>query len=467
MVLSLFMITTIPWIFYFKEFHLINPIILSIVITFIFGFLLFFFTRKNSTEFHLKDGYIVVSLAWILMGLAGSLPFYLSGSMPSLIDAIFESVSGFTTTGSSILTDIEAQPKSILFWRSLTHWIGGMGIIVLVIAILPSLKIAGYQLFSMETTGISSDKIKPRTSDIAKRLWIIYVSLTVLLTFLLILGGMNFFESLCHSFGTIATGGFSPKNSSIGLYSNYIQYIITGFMILSGINFALHYYLLKGRLDKIKENSELKAFLLIILFIGFLITIILHFEQDLPFEKSFRDSFFQVASIITATGYATTDYLEWKEIAWILIFLLMFVGACVGSTGGGIKVIRHVVALKNIRRYFLRLLHPNLIKQIHINGQIISDEKSGSIITFIGIYLLIVAFSTLVMASMGLDGKTSMGAVLATLGGIGPGIGTVGPASNFAHIPDFGKLYLSFIMIIGRLEILTFLVLFTPTYWKK
>lgn len=464
--IGLFMITIFPWIFYFDEKELISPIILSVLIPIIIGSALLVLTKNSDKVLKVRDGYIVVSLAWISMGLIGSLPFYLSNSIPSFIDAVFESVSGFTTTGSSILTDIESLPKSILYWRSLAHWIGGMGIIVLVIAVLPSLKIAGYQLFSLELSGVSTEKIKPRTSDVAKRLWLIYFGLTFILILLLMGGEMNFFDSLCNSFGTIATGGFSPKNDSIGHYSSYSQYVIMLFMLLSGINFTLHYYFLKGNFRRILKDSELKAFIFLVLLVGTIITGILYFQQEMPLEKSFRDTFFQVISIITATGYATTDYLEWKEVAWILIFLLMFIGACVGSTGGGIKVIRHVVAFKSINRSFVKLLHPDAVKPIRINGKVIEEGKVSSIISFIGIYLLIVIISTIIMSFLGLDGQSSIGSVLATIGGIGPGIGSVGPASNFAHIPEIGKIYLSLLMIIGRLEILTFLVLFTPYFWK-
>lgn len=465
-VIGLFMLTSLPWVFYFNERELIMPIVVSVLIPIILGSILILITKRSYNELKTKDGYIIVSLAWVSMGIIGSLPFYLSDAIPSFIDAVFESVSGFTTTGSSILTDIESLPKSLLYWRNLTHWIGGMGIIVLVLAVLPRLGTAGYQLFTLELSNVTTEKIKPRTKDIAKRLWTIYFGLTFILILLLMAGDMNFFDSLCNSFGTIATGGFSPKNASIGHYSSYSQYVIMIFMLVSGINFTLHYFFLNGNFKRIFIDNELKTFLFLMLLVGTAVTVILHFNQQIPLEKSFRDAFFQVISILTATGFATTDFLEWKEIAWILIFLLMFVGACVGSTGGGIKVIRHVVAFKNIKRSFLKLLHPTAIIPIRINGKVISEDKVGSIMAFIMIYLLVVIISTLVMSSMGLDGETSIGSVLATLGGIGPGIGSVGPASNFAHIPDPGKIYLSVIMIVGRLEILTFLVLFTPHFWK-
>ncbi|MCF8235487.1 MAG: TrkH family potassium uptake protein [Bacteroidales bacterium] len=466
-VLALFLSTSFPWLFYFKENYLLEPLIYSIAIPLLLGLLILYFTRNHTKELRIRDGYFLVSLVWANMGLVGSLFFIFSGSIPSVVNAIFESVSGFTTTGSSILTDIESLPKTVLFWRSLTHWIGGMGIIVLVVAILPALKIAGYQLLSKETSGDFSEKIKPRSTDVAKRLWGIYFLLTLILVILLMLGDLTFYESLCHAFGTIATGGFSTKNASIAYFSNYVQYMIMIFMMLSGINFTLHYFLLKGNFKKVLTDTELKAFFKIIIFTGLIITFILYIRQNHDIEKAFRDSFFQVISILTATGYATADYLKWQDNAWMLIFLLMFIGACVGSTGGGIKVMRHVVAIKSIKKSIFMLLHPRGVKTIRINNQSISDEKAASIITFIVIYLIIVSVGTIFMALIGLDGQTAIGSVLATLGGIGPGIGKVGPTGNFAHIPDIGKIFLSMLMIVGRLEILTFLILFSPGFWKK
>ncbi len=467
LVIAFFMMTVLPWIFYFHEKLMLPPFIESISISFTLGISILILTKKHSEELHTNEGYLIVSLTWILMGIVGSLPFYLSQTIPSFVDAFFESVSGFTTTGSSILTNIEALPKSMLYWRSLTNWMGGMGIIVLVIAILPKLKIAGYQFFQMESSGIMPEKIKPRTTDIAKRLWLIYFMLTAILVVLLMVDGINFYESLCHAFGTIATGGFSTKNDSVGHYSSYAQYVIIIFMLLSGINFTLHYYLLKGDFMKVIRNTELKAYLLIIIGVGSLIAFYLYANSDMSFEKSFRDSFFQVVSVITATGFATTDYLKWDDFAWGLIFGLMFVGACVGSTGGGIKVIRHVIAFKSISNAIKKMLHPNSISPIKINGASITEEKYNSILGFITIYLITFFFSSIIMIFLGLDIKTSFGSVLTAMGGIGPGIGAVGPAGNFAHVPVLGKIMLSFLMIIGRLEILTFLVVFTPSYWRK
>ena len=468
LVFAAFMLTIIPWIFYFHENELLKPVLLSVSIPLALGVIILLSVKNFKKDLTRRGGYLVVSSVWVLMGVIGSLPFYLSGAIPSWIDAYFESISGFTTTGSSILTDIEALPKSILYWRSLTHWMGGMGIVILVIAILPVLRIAGYQLFSMESSGTMFEKIKPRTREVAKRLWGIYLLLTVVLVALLMLGKVNFFESLTLAFGTVATGGFAVTNDSVAGYIPYVQYMIMIFMLLSGMNFTLHYFLLKGDFKKLTSNTELKAYLLIILIVGTVITLILFVNTELDIEMSFRESFFQVISIITATGFATADYMEWKEVAWVLIFGLMFVGASVGSTGGGIKVIRHVVAFKQIKNFTKKLLHPNSVEVIKINeGRVIPEANANSILTFILIYLGIFAFGSLTMAALGLDFETAMGSVITTMGGIGPGIGTVGPASNFADIPDLGKFILTLFMITGRLEIITFWIIFSKAFWKK
>lgn len=443
------------------------PFIYSELIAISIGLILFFASRKvdENEDIQKKDAYFTVTISWILLGLIGSLPYLFSGAIPSFTNALFESVSGFTTTGSSILTDIESLPKSILFWRSLTHWIGGIGIIMLVIIILPSLKIGGYHLFTSESS--FQDKIKPRIRQVGNRILMIYISLTVIETILLLLGKMNLFESVCHSFGTIATGGFSPKNTSIADYSPYIQYVIMVFMLLSGTNFIIHYYLLKRDFSKIKENEEFKFYLLLILIIGSIITATLFFQMNKPLETSFRESFFQVISIITCTGYATADYLTWTEFAWVLIFFSMFLGGSTGSTAGGIKMIRHLIVFKSIKSMFRQLIHPRAIVPVRVNNRILTTETNNSTLSFIVLYFITFLVGTFLMIALGLDGKTASSSVATCMAGIGPGIGTVGPASNFAHIPEIGKILLSFFMIIGRLEIYTVIILFTRNFWKS
>ncbi|HSH50406.1 MAG TPA: TrkH family potassium uptake protein [Bacteroidales bacterium] len=445
----------------------IYPFIISEFITLSLG-LIFFLLSKNvdrDKDINKKNAYFTVTTSWILLGLIGTLPYLFSGAIPSFVDAFFESVSGFTTTGSSILTEIESLPKSILFWRSLTHWIGGIGIIMLVIIILPSLKIGGYHLFTSESS--FQDKIKPRIRQVGTRLLMIYIVLTIVETVLLILGKMSLFESVCHSFGTVATGGFSPKNTSIADYSPYIQYVIMIFMLLSGTNFIIHYYFIKRDFAKIKENEEFKFYLLLIFIIGSIITAALFFQMNKPLEMSFRESFFQVISIITCTGYATADYLIWPEFAWVLIFFSMFLGGSTGSTAGGIKMVRHLIVFKSIKSLFRQLIHPHAIIPVRVNNKILTNELNNSALSFIVLYFITFLIGTFIMIALGLDGKTASSSVATCMAGIGPGIGTVGPASNFAHIPEIGKILLSFFMIIGRLEIYTVIILFTRSFWKS
>ena len=445
----------------------IYPFIYSGLITLSLGLVLFLLSRNvdKDKDINRKNAYFIVTISWILLGLIGALPYLFSGAIPSFVNALFESVSGFTTTGSSILTDIESLPKSILFWRSLTHWIGGIGIIVLVIIILPSLKIGGYHLFTSESS--FQDKIKPRIRQVGVRLLMIYIVLTIVETVLLFFGKMSLFESVCHSFGTIATGGFSPKNTSIEDYSPYIQYVIMIFMLLAGTNFIIHYYFIKREFSKIKENEEFKFYLLLIFIIGSIITAALYFQMNKPLEVSFRESFFQVISIITCTGYSTADYLNWPQFAWVLIFFSMFLGGSTGSTAGGIKMVRHLIAFKSIKNLFRHLLHPHAIIPVRFNNKILTKELNNSALSFIILYVITFFIGTFLMIVLGLDGKTASSSVATCMAGIGPGIGTVGPASNFAHIPDTGKILLSFFMILGRLEIYTVVILFTRNYWKS
>ncbi len=445
----------------------LSPFLLSSVIALVAGLLLLLGSKsdKNIFELKRKDAYFTVTASWFLMTLIGCLPYLFSGAVPSFINAFFESASGFTTTGSSILTDIEALPKSILFWRSLTHWIGGIGIIVLVILIMPTLQIGGYQLFTMESS--LQENIHPKIKSVGKRILAIYVLLTVAEVILLLLGKMNLFDSICHAFGTVATGGFSPKNTSIADYSPYIQYIVMIFMLLAGTNFVIHYYLLKREFSKVKENEELKFYFITVILVGFVITLELFFKMDKPFEEAFRESFFQVISIVTCTGFATADYLQWPVYAWLIIFFIMFLGGSTGSTAGGIKMARHLVLFKNLRRNFREILYPHAILPLRINGQSINDETNSTILTFIAVYFAVFVIGSILILSTGVDVLTASSSVATCMAGIGPGIGTVGPVSNFAHLPDASKLILSFLMIVGRLEIYTVILLFTKRFWSN
>lgn len=442
------------------------PLLISAAISLAAG-LFFTLTLKLSSSDLIKrnDAYLIVTLSWLFISLLGSLPYLLSGAIPSVVNAFFESVSGFTTTGSSILTEIEALPKSILFWRSMTHWIGGIGIIVLVIIIMPALQIGGYRLFTLESS--LQEKIRPTIKGVGNRLLIIYSGLTLAEIVLLQLGGMNLYESTCHAFGTVATGGFSPKNTSIADYSPYIQYVVMVFMFLAGTNFVIHYYMLKRRFSKVRSNEEFRFYSGIVVGLGVLITAILFFKMDKPLELAFRESFFQVISIITCTGYATADYLLWPHYAWIIIFFAMFLGGSTGSTAGGIKMARHLIAVKNLRRAFRQVIFPHGVFNVRLNKRTLSNEENTSILTFISFYFFVFIVGSLVLVLMGIDGETASSSVATCMAGIGPGIGTVGPASNFAHLPEAAKLVLTFLMLVGRLEIYTVLILFTRGFWVR
>ncbi|MFP4092339.1 MAG: TrkH family potassium uptake protein [Cyclobacteriaceae bacterium] len=438
-------------------------------ISFITGLVIWLATRKQKDkELRSKDGYLVVTMGWVLMSFFGSFPYVLSGAIPSYPDAFFEAMSGFTTTGATILTDIEVLPKDILFWRSLTQWIGGMGIIVLAVAILPILGIGGMQLFIAEAPGVTPDKLKPRIKDTAKRLWIIYIGLTLLETVLLLLGGMNFYEAFSHSLTTMATGGFSTKNASIAFYdSAYLQYVITIFMFLAGTSFALTYFAFKGSFDKVWANEEFRYYLITVLIITAITTLGIYVSTDHGLERSFRDAIFQVVSVVSTTGYITADYTAWVPLLTVIFFLLMFTGASAGSTAGGVKIVRHIVLLKNSILEMKRQVHPSAIIPVRINGKAVTQDITFNVLAFFIIYITIFAIGSAAMAMIGVDFMTAIGSVATSLGNIGPGIGTVGPVDNFAHLPAAGKWILSFLMLLGRLELFTVLILLTPYFWNR
>ena len=464
---GLFMYTGMPisWYYGSKCFSLLY----SGIITVGAGTLLYFGLngKKISNNIGKREGYLIVSLTWVITSFFGSLPFIFSGAIPNLTDAFFETISGFTTTGASILTDIESVPKGILFWRSLTHWIGGMGIIVLSVAILPVLGIGGMQLFVAEMPGPAPDKLHPRITHTAKRLWGIYVLLTFVETVMLMFGGMDLFDALCHAFGTMATGGFSTQNDSVAGFSPYIQYVIIVFMILAGTNFTLHYYALLGKFDMVWKNEEFRYYVSILFFVTLIITSSILIISATGFEKAFRDVLFQVVSILTTTGYVTTDYLLWPGMLWLFLFLLMFVGGSAGSTGGGMKIIRQLLLIKNSGLELKRLIHPQAVIPVKFNRKSVPKEIISKIMAFFLIYMMIFAFGTFIMSIIGLDFESAIGATAASLGNIGPGIGMVGPTGNYADISDFGKWFLSFLMLLGRLELFTVLVLLTKSFWKK
>ncbi|MBW6491363.1 MAG: TrkH family potassium uptake protein [Lentimicrobium sp.] len=453
---------------FFDPMHDFLPLLVSGIGISLLGFLLWVSNKKlDQNSIGKQEGYIIVSMAWVIISLFGAIPFMLSGVTQSYTNAFFETISGFTTTGATIFSDIEALPKGILFWRSMTHWIGGMGIIVLSLAILPVLGIGGMQLFVAEVPGVTPDKLHPRITQTAKRLWFIYVLLTLAETGLLALGGMNLFDALCHAFGTLATGGFSTKNDSIAGFSPYIQYVIVIFMFLAGVSFTLHYFALKRMFKKVTGNEELRHFISIILFSTLLIGLSLFFIQKLPAETAFRDALFQVVSIVTTTGYITSDYLVWPYFIWMLIFLLMFTGGCAGSTGGGIKIVRILLLFKNSFLELKRIIHPQALLPVRLNGRSISQSVILNVLAFFLIYIIIFAFGSLIMTMLGLEFESAVGSVAASLGNIGPGLGIVGPVENYSSIPATGKWILAFFMLLGRLELFTVLILFSPSFWKR
>jgi len=442
--------------------------VLSSGLNMLVGSLIIWFTRNASKDIGKREGFIIVALVWIVFSLLGSLPYIFTGSIPSYTDAFFETMSGFTTTGSSVLNDIESLSHGILFWRSLTQWLGGMGMIVLSLAILPIFGIGGMQLYIAEVPGPSPDKISPRIRQTAARLWVIYLVFTLAEVVLLWLGQMPLFDSICHSFTTMATGGFSTKQASIAHWpSPYIQYIIILFMFVAGTNFTLSYFAIRGKLAPLLKDEEFKFYGFIILLFAVIITAGLLFSTGLGVENALRDSLFQVVSIITTTGFATTDYLLWKPILIALIFAAFFIGGSAGSTGGGIKIMRIVLLLKNGYYELKRMVHPNAVIPLKFNNHSVDSKIVTNILAFFVLYFMIFGVSTVVFMLFTPDLETSMGAVATSLGNIGPGLGSVGPAETFAHIHPAGKWFLSFLMLIGRLELFTILVLFSPSFWKQ
>lgn len=463
---TIFVLFCIPIALYYHEPEVI-PLIKSFLIMLFISGGIYLLTNKKVVEFSVKDSYVSVVLTWFFISFFGALPYLITGVIPSFKDALFESVSGFTTTGSSILTNIEAMPKSLLLWRAETHWMGGMGVIVLVIALLPYFKIGGQHMIMAEGSFFTTEKIKSRTIDVAKRMWFIYLILTLAESIALKLSGMSLFDAVCHSFATIATGGFSTKNASLINVSPLTQYIVIVFMILSGMNFTLHYLFVHGRFRRVFNNEEMKVYLGIIIMSSIFIGYLLHVKYQVPLEKAFRDALFQVSSIITATGFVSSDYQVWPVFAKVIILILMLTGACAGSTGGGVKVARYVLIFKNMRQHMRKIINPNSIQLVRYNGQSVTSEILVGIIGFIFIYYATIAFGTMIMMATGMDLASSSSSVITTLGGIGPGFNAVGPVENFAGISDLGKYYLSFNMILGRLEILSVLVLFIPSFYKK
>lgn len=453
----------------FYEESIAFKLLISMIISTLSGLLIHQFSRKKeNTHLSHRDGVAIVTFGWLGAGLVGAIPFILTGAIGDFTDALFESISGFTTTGASILTDIESLPRSILLWRSLIQWYGGMGIIVLSIAILPYLGVGGMQLYKAEIPSPFVEKLKPRISDTAKILWKVYVLITLLEVVLLVISGLPVFDAICHAFTTMPTGGFSTKNASISHYNNILaEVIIVFFMILAGINFSLHYRLLKGEKGIYFKNTECKVFLIMILCFILIITLNIYGKVYDSIIESLRYATFQVCSIITTTGYATADFDKWPSISHKILLICMFLGAMAGSTGGGLKTMRIILIAKHCYKEIFRIIHPHAVTQVKLEGKPISSDILGSIWGFVFLYLGLFVFASLVMAQLGMDIVSAFSSVSACIFNIGPGLGMVGPAKNYAQVPLIGKWVLIFCMLAGRLEIYTILILLVPEFWRK
>lgn len=442
------------------------------LVTLLAGVVLMYFTRNHTRELKKRDGYIIVTFGWICMSFSGMLPYLFTQSIPDITNAFFETMSGYTTTGASILSDIEALPEGVLFWRSLTHWIGGMGIIVLAIAILPLLGIGGMQLFVAEAPGLSADKLHPRITDTAKRLWFIYFGYTIAETILLQLAGMSFFDAINHALATLSTGGFSTKNASVAYWNDdpIIQYIIVLFMFLAGSNFVLSYFAFKGNIQKVIKDDEFRFYFGFVAIFTIIAFLVVYYQADVPVsdyhpmvwgeaESAFRHTLFQVVSVITTTGFVTADFTTWTSFLTIFFFGLMFLGGSAGSTAGGVKVVRHMLMIKNGLLEFKRTLHPNAIIPVRYNTKSLTSEVVFNILGFFILYMLLFIIGALVLGMMGLDFLSAVGGAASSLGNVGPALGSLSPLENFNSLPALGKWWCAFLMLLGRLELFTVLIL--------
>ena len=437
------------------------------LITVLTGFVLRFSTRKyKGQQLNHREGVITICISWLVLSLFGGLPFLLSKTVPNFTDAFFEALSGFTTTGASILTKIEAVPKDILLWRSLTQWMGGLAIIVFGVALMPLLSVGGMQLFMIEMNGINYDKLHPRTMHTAKRLWGIYIFFTLLETLLLYVGDMDWFDALCHSLSTVSTGGFSTRTGSLAGFSNYSQIVVMCFMILSGCNFTLLLIAMVRRPKALFNNEEFKNFIFTILGVSIALAAILIFMVKQPINSALRSSFFSVTSVLTTTGFFVSDYTLWPVGLWGILLVLMFVGACSGSTAGGIKIIRHLIFIKNSVLELKRIIHPNAVIPVKINRKSISKSVILKTMTFVFLYFFIFVIGIIILLAMGIDFNTSVGASVASLSNLGTGIGQVGPFGTYAFLPQAAKWVLMAFMLLGRVEIFTLISIFSKNFWK-
>lgn len=464
------MLFPVCWSIYYGSSDLLGLLISSIV-TILFGMFFFFLLKsKDEQDIRYKEGFAIVTFTWLFAGIFGSLPYLLTDSLTNFADAFFETMSGFTTTGATVFSDVESILPGVLFWRSMTHWLGGMGIVVLFVAILSTIGAGGFQMFKAESTGLTSDKIKPKISSNAKILWNTYLLMTIVQTILLYIGGMTFFDSLCHTFGTLATGGFSTKNASIGHYDSFfIQWVIIIFMFLAGINFALYYLMFHTKTIKtFFKDAELRLYALIVSIATIITMSMLYFEgYGENFLKTFTDSAFQVVSVITTTGYASLNYNSWPTVTLVTLFALMFIGGCAGSTAGSIKVGRILILLKYMLQEFKKAIHPKVVTVTKIGDKVVEEKQVINVMVFFFMFITIFIVSALVISLDNVDFLTAISASAATLCNVGPGFNLVGPVENYGFFSNFSKMYMSFTMLLGRLELYTVLVLLNPIFWKK
>jgi len=452
---------------YLGEAQVISSFLIPMIIAIVFGIIFHFSCRKIKIRFSTRSVFLFVSLAWIFISFFGALPLFLSKSIPSFVDAFFESCSGFTTTGATILSEVENLPRSINLWRCQMHWLGGMGIIALTVALLPLLGVGGFNLIKAESTGPEKGKITPKMANTAEMLWALYGGLTIIHAVALKLCGMNFIDSISHAFSTLGTGGFSTMNSSISSYNSVsIEIVCSVFMFLAGINFSLYFYFITRRFDELKKNTELKMYVFIFLVSIILITIFLIPNYGNVFT-SLRYASFQVASIMTSTGYMTTDYLTWNNSAQFVIFCLFFIGGCSGSTAGGFKVVRICVLAKQAKNEMLKMLHPHGVYSIRLNGSAGKKDLVFNISAFFFLYVCIVFITTFLGTVNNLDIMTAFTGSLSMVGNIGPAFNKLGPTANYGFLSNGLKIWYCFVMIAGRLELFNLIILFLPEYWKK
>lgn len=465
MIISSTMVLPVGVAFFIGETFILKSFLIPMGACFFFGIFIHLLTKNIRFKINARTGFLAVALSWTFASILGAIPFMISGTIPNFADAFFESSSGYTTTGASILTEITSLPRTINLWRMQMHWLGGMGIVALTVALLPLIGVGGFQLIKAETTGPEKGKITPKITTTAKILWFIYLGFTVIQTVLLMVAGMDFVDAIGHTFATLGTGGFSSLNSSVGGFNSAaVDWIITIFMLLAGVNFSLYYQLIIGNGKELIRNSELKAYLLILAIAIIGITV---FIYPLYGNESLRYASFQAVSITTTTGFVTADYSQWHPFAQMILFILMFIGGCTGSTGGSIKVLRWVILGKQLIIEIKRMLNPHGIFRVQLNKRAGRKDVVYNVSAFIFLYFLLVAITALVAAFEGADLITSFTASLALVGNIGPGFGAVGPVGNYSFFSPLAKLWFSFAMIAGRLELYTMIVFFTRAYWKK